>query len=169
MPIQIIRKIKNIGSFINDWKKNGVNHAFSQMNTNPTNILPIILLPKLTNWRNFFRFQKVGLLTACDIAQPLDKSTELGHTTGIVINKDAEIGKEVHIRQNVTIAGKSGEGAPTIEDKVEIGAGAVILGGITLGENSIIGANATVTTDIPPNSIAVGTPAEVIKEVNSER
>ena len=68
----------------------------------------------------------------------------------------------------MTIAGKSGEGAPTIEDKVEIGAGAVILGGITLGKNSIIGANATVTTDIPPNSIAVGTPAEVIKEVNSE-
>lgn len=160
---RINRRWKVFVQFMRNWKYRGINYAFSQTSIDPTEILPMILLPKPANWRNFIRFQKVGILTACDIAQPLDKSIDLGHTTGIVINKDAKIGKNVQLTQNVTIGGGSVEGAPVIERDVQIGASAVILGGITVGEGAIIGANATVVSDIPPHSVAVGTPAEVIR------
>ena len=52
---------------------------------------------------------------------------------------------------------------PTIEDRVDIGCGACILGNVTIGHDSLIGANAVVVTDIPPYSTAVGIPARVIK------
>ncbi len=85
---------------------------------------------------------------------------------GVVINHKAIIGNNVVIHQNVSIGdnGKSLD-APIIEDNCKISAGAVIIGGIRVGKNSIIGANAVVNKDIPPNSVAVGVPAKVIKQI----
>ena len=61
----------------------------------------------------------------------------------------------------VTIAGKGGA-FPVIKDNVYIGCGACILGGVTIGRNAVIGANAVVTKDIPDNAVVVGNPSKVI-------
>ncbi|HEM4403744.1 TPA: serine acetyltransferase, partial [Streptococcus suis] len=87
----------------------------------------------------------------------------LFHPYGIVISADAKIGDGVIIRQQVTIGNKGlggiGDKSPTIEENVEIGAGAKIIGDITIGAGSKIGANAVVTKSFPANSILVGVPA----------
>ncbi|PMN94910.1 hypothetical protein BCT23_02440 [Enterovibrio norvegicus] len=93
----------------------------------------------------------------------LDSSTHLPHIVGIVIGRGVIIGKNVSILQNVTLGSSIGENLrgsdktmPTIEDNVKIFSGAVVSGKITIGRNSFIGANATVTKNIPPNSLVVG-------------
>lgn len=80
---------------------------------------------------------------------------------GVVLNPNTRIGNNVSIHQNVTVGGRSGSGCPIIGDDVQIGAGAVILGDITIGEGAEIGANAVVIKDVPPHTIAVGVPAVV--------
>lgn len=90
----------------------------------------------------------------------------LAHPVSVVIGAGVVIKNNVTIFQNVTI-GSHGKGKleqkkyPTIENNVTIYAGAVIIGGITIGENSIVGANTVVNIDVPPNSIAVGIPCKI--------
>jgi serine O-acetyltransferase len=85
----------------------------------------------------------------------------IDHFSGIIISGDAVIGDDVIIRNGVTIGLKNTaeRGSPIIGNRVDIGAGAKILGKITVGDDVIIGANAVVITNIPPNSLAVGVPA----------
>lgn len=100
---------------------------------------------------------------ASDIRKPLPASTTLNHPTGIVISAESEIGENVVIQQHVTIGVQYwSDDHPIIEDDVTICAGASILGDITVGQGSIVGANATVIEDVPPKSTVVGTPAEVV-------
>jgi len=90
----------------------------------------------------------------------------IDHGHGIVIGETAEVGDDVMIYQGVTLGGTGkdiGKRHPTVESGVMIGAGAVILGNITIGDDSIIGANAVVTHSIPKNSLAVGVPAIIKK------
>ena len=87
---------------------------------------------------------------------------------GCVVHDNAVIGNNCHIFQNVTIGSKWPNGicdgtSPIIGDNVMIGAGAVIIGDITIGDNVSIGANAVVLMDIPDDSIAVGVPARIIE------
>ncbi|MER8025866.1 serine O-acetyltransferase [Glutamicibacter protophormiae] len=86
------------------------------------------------------------------------------HGVGIVINDRTLLGNDVHLRQGVTI-GNSGHNlqCPVIEDGVNIGASAVLLGGITVGRHSTVAAGALVTKDVPAGGQAKGNPA-VIKE-----
>jgi serine O-acetyltransferase len=89
------------------------------------------------------------------------------HARCIVLG-DAIIGNNVKIYQNVTLGAswdkeKGGKRYPTVGDNVRISAGAKIIGPVSIGKNSIIGANAVVVNDIPEDSIAVGIPAKVIK------
>lgn len=89
----------------------------------------------------------------------MGRNIKFGHRgIGIVIHKDTIIGDNVHVLQNVTIGAKDGA-APIIGNNVLIGAGAVILGGITIGDGSIVGANAVVTKNVETGSIAYGVPA----------
>lgn len=84
------------------------------------------------------------------------------HFGGIVIHGHAVIGDDCMIRQGVTIGNKNRERpleAPTIGSRVDIGAGAKLLGAIYIGDDSSIGANAVVLIDVPANAIAVGVPA----------
>lgn len=89
----------------------------------------------------------------------------IDHATGVVIGQTAEIGEDVTIFQGVTLGGTSrdhGKRHPTIGDRVTIGAGAKILGPIVIGAGSRIGANAVVVKPVPPDSVVVGVPGQVI-------
>jgi serine O-acetyltransferase len=83
------------------------------------------------------------------------------HPHGIVIGGDSRIGDRVRFYGNNTVGTAKDNGYPTIEDDVTIGAGARILGPVTIGARSVIGANAVVLADVPPDSVATGVPAKV--------
>ncbi len=108
------------------------------------------------------------LLTNIDIhpGATIGENVFIDHGIGVVIGETAIIGNSVTIYQGVTLGGVSlnpGKRHPTIEDNVTIGAGAKILGNITIGEESRIGANSVVVKDVPPYSTVVGIPGKVIK------
>jgi len=87
----------------------------------------------------------------------------IDHGMGIVIGETAEIGDDVMLYHGVTLGGQDltkTKRHPTIGKNVTVGAGAKVLGPITIGDGSAIGANAVVTKDVPPCHIAVGIPAK---------
>ena len=89
----------------------------------------------------------------------------IDHALGVVIGETAEVGADVTIYQGVTLGGTSlerGKRHPTVGDRVTIGAGAKVLGPVTIGAGSRIGANAVVVRDVPPDSVVVGVPGQVI-------
>lgn len=88
------------------------------------------------------------------------------HPTGIVIRKGCVIGDECKIYQNVTI-GRKNNGYPCIGNNVTIYPGAVVIGGISIGDNVVIGANAVVISDLPDHAVAAGIPAEVLRIENT--
>lgn len=94
----------------------------------------------------------------------------IDHGMGIVIGETAEIGDGVMLYHGVTLGGQvltQTKRHPTLEDNVTIGAGAKILGPITIGRDSAVGANAVVTKDVPPEHIAIGIPAKTLaRDVN---
>ena len=94
----------------------------------------------------------------------------IDHAIGVVIGETADVGNDVTIYQGVTLGGTSlerGKRHPTIGNRVTIGAGAKILGPITVGEGSRIGANAVVVGSVPPDSVVVGIPGRIISRTKS--
>ncbi len=90
----------------------------------------------------------------------------IDHGMGVVIGETAEIGCNVTLYHGVTLGGTSLEKVkrhPTLGDGVVVGAGAKVLGAITIGDNSRIGANAVVVKPVPPNSVVVGVPGEIVQ------
>jgi serine O-acetyltransferase len=90
----------------------------------------------------------------------------IDHGMGVVIGETAEIGVDVTLYHGVTLGGVSlekGKRHPTLEDGVVVGAGAKILGPITVSARSRIGANAVVVKSVHPNSVVVGVPGRVIE------
>ena len=90
----------------------------------------------------------------------------IDHGMGVVIGETAEIGDYVTLFQGVTLGGtgkERGKRHPTLGNHVVVGAGAKILGGITIGDNVKIGANSVVLKNVPANSTVIGVPARVIK------
>lgn len=95
----------------------------------------------------------------------------IDHGHGIVIGETTEIGDDVMIYQGVTLGGTGkdiGKRHPTIESGVMIGAGAKVLGPITIGRNAKVAAGAVVVKDVEPNSTVVGVPGEVVR-IDGER
>ena len=91
----------------------------------------------------------------------------IDHWFGVVIGQTTIIEDDVLIYQGVTLGGVSlvaGKRHPTIKSGVVIGAGAKVLGNITIGANSKIGANSVVVREVPDNSTAIGIPAHVIQK-----
>jgi serine O-acetyltransferase len=86
----------------------------------------------------------------------------IDHGMGIVIGETTVIGDDVLLYHGVTLGGTSaasGKRHPTLGDDVVVGAGATVLGAVTIGSHSIVGANSVVVTDAPANSVLVGSPA----------
>jgi serine O-acetyltransferase len=89
----------------------------------------------------------------------------IDHGMGVVIGETCEIGNGVTVFQGVTLGGtgkQKGKRHPTILDNALIATGAKVLGSITVGENSKIGAGSVVLKDVPPNSTVVGVPGKVV-------
>jgi serine O-acetyltransferase len=121
--------------------------------------------------RPFSFFYKVlKVLTQCATGIDLPCEVRLGrrftieHFGAIIVSGDTVIGDDVIIRQGVTLGLKNTgqRGAPVIGDRVDIGAGAKILGPVCIGNDVAIGANAVVLQDVPDNCIAVGIPARIL-------
>jgi serine O-acetyltransferase len=96
------------------------------------------------------------------------RRVRIWHHSGIVLSAYS-IGDDVHIRQNTTMGVvRRGENTeiPFIEEGVDIGCGACILGGVRVGRQSVIGANAVVLEDVPPYSVSAGVPARVVKKLD---
>ena len=99
-------------------------------------------------------------------AAVLGKGVFIDHATGVVIGETAEVGDNVTIYHGVTLGGTSLDRGrkrhPTVRDNVVIGAGAKVLGAITIGEGSQIGANSVVIKEVPPGAVVVGVPGQIV-------
>jgi serine O-acetyltransferase len=115
------------------------------------------------------RFRFWSAVTGADI--PLNCRISGGlllpHPNGVVIHPAADIGPNCLVFQQVTIGMRHG-GVPRIEGHVDIGAGAKVLGPITIGRNAKIGANAVVLTDVPAGATAVGSPARILQRARPD-
>ena len=122
----------------------------------------IKFIPRLIS--NFSRF-----LTGIEIhpKAQIGRRFFIDHGMGVVIGETTIIGDDVLIYQGVTLGGtgkEHGKRHPTVQNNVTIGAGAKILGNITVGEGSIIGASSVVIDNVPAHSTVVGVPGRVIQQ-----
>lgn len=124
-------------------------------------------------WRMKFRLlarilsQFGRFLTGVDIhpGALLGRRLFIDHATGVVIGETAIVGSDVTLYQGVTLGGTGkvhGKRHPTLCDGVFVGNNANILGNITIGQNSRVGAGSVVLNDVPPNSTVVGVPAHIV-------
>jgi len=108
------------------------------------------------------------LLTGVEIhpAARIGAGLFIDHGMGVVIGETAQLGDDVTLYQGVTLGGTgfaTGKRHPTVEDNVTIGSGAKLLGPITIGHGSKIGANSVVIHDVPANSTVVGNPGHPVR------
>ncbi|HQC71357.1 MAG TPA: serine acetyltransferase [Candidatus Competibacteraceae bacterium] len=102
-----------------------------------------------------------GIDLPCEVT--VGRRFKIEHFGDIIISGDTVFGDDVVIRNGVTVGLKRTHerGAPVIGNRVDIGAGAKILGAIRIGDDVVIGANAVVLQDVPPHSLAIGVPAQI--------
>jgi serine O-acetyltransferase len=124
-------------------------------------------------WRHKFKLlarwvsQVIRLFTGIEIhpGARIGRRVFIDHGMGVVIGETAIVGNDVTLYQGVTLGGtgkEKGKRHPTVRDGVFVGNNANILGNITIGENSRVGAGSVVLRDVPPNSTVVGVPAHVV-------
>src|ERR1700758_1416504 len=117
--------------------------------------------------------QVARFLTGVDIhpGATIGRRLFIDHATGVVIGETAIVGCDVTLYQGVTLGGTGkghGKRHPTLCDGVFVGNNSNVLGNITIGANSRIGAGSVVLSDVPPNSTVVGVPAHIVYQ-NGER
>jgi serine O-acetyltransferase len=124
-------------------------------------------------WRHGMRFlarfhsQVIRFFTGIEIhpGAEIGRRVFIDHGMGVVIGETAIVGDDVTLYQGVTLGGtgkEKGKRHPTLENNVTIGAGARILGNITVGENSRVGAGSVVLRSVPHNSTIVGVPGHIV-------
>ena len=123
----------------------------------------IPFLPAVFTWLNRLCFSCIIPSSA-----QIGRDVRIGYWgLGVVIHKHAQIGDRCWIMQNVTLGRKAGvESPPKLDENVAVGAGAVILGDITVGANSVIGANSVVVHSVPANVVVAGVPAKPIRSLS---
>jgi len=123
-------------------------------------------------WTGRFVSHLIRWLTGIEIhpGAKIGRRFFIDHGMGIVIGETAEIGDDVTLYHGVTLGGTTWEKTkrhPTLEDGVIVGAGAKVLGPITIGEQSRIGANSVVLRDVPQHSTVVGIPGTIVSSTKS--
>ncbi len=133
----------------------------------------LYLIYKYPEFRNIFYYRIGKIRILLNLIYP--KLSSLYITTQVIgeglfvqhgfstIIAAKSIGKNCWINQQVTIGFSNKEDSPIIKENVTINAGAKIIGGITIGNNVVVGANAVVVKDVPDNCVVVGVPAYIIK------
>lgn len=126
-------------------------------------------------WMRLARFVSLvsRFLTGIEIhpAAEIGKRFFIDHGMGTVIGETAQIGDDVTLYHNVTLGGVStakGKRHPTLGDGVIVGAGAMVLGPVVLGNNARVGANAVVLKDVAADTTVVGIPAHVVVKKDKE-
>jgi serine O-acetyltransferase len=126
----------------------------------------VLRLPFSVLYKFLFKFVEWTCGISLQYTVKVGRRVHIWHHSGMILGARS-IGDDVQIRQNTTFGvARRGDHRllkPIIEDRVDIGCGAVIVGATTIGHDSQIGANAVVLKDVPPWSVAVGIPAKVIK------
>jgi serine O-acetyltransferase len=135
-----------------------------------------VLLHRIAHWlwqRNFTTLARfishVGrFLTGIEIhpGATIGRRFFIDHGMGVVIGETSEIGNDVTIYQGVTLGGTSTQPVkrhPTIEDSVTIFSGAAVLGPVTVGRHSRVGAGSVLVTSVPPHSTVVGIPGRIVR------
>jgi serine O-acetyltransferase len=137
--------------------------------------LHAVWLHRMAHWLWRHRLRLVGrlishlgrFLTGTEIhpAAKIGERLFIDHGAGVVIGETAEIGDDVLMYQGVVLGGTSLEQVkrhPTLENGVVVGAGAIILGAITIGPESRVGAGSVIIESVPPHSTVVGVPGRVV-------
>ncbi len=131
-------------------------------------------------WRRGFRFPGRflswfgRLVSNVDIhpGATIGRRFFIDHGASVVIGETAVVGNDVTLYHGVTLGGvswKPGKRHPTLEDNVLVGCGAKILGPITVGAGSRVGANSVVIEDVPPGVTVVGIPGRIVRDVRERR
>lgn len=123
------------------------------------------LIKKLNDRWYWFLFRIVETLTGCSFTKATDigPGLRIHHFGNIFIHSGVKIGANCTLRQGCTIGNRvEGGPVPVLEDDVELGAYAQVLGGIRIGRGARIGAMSVVLQDVPPGATAVGIPAKII-------
>lgn len=122
-------------------------------------------------YRALYRRCRNGYGIELPYSARVGRQVVIEHQGGIVIHGNTEIGDRCIIRQNCTLGLKrldALDDAPVLGHGVHLGAGAVVLGRVMLGDGAIVGANAVVTTDVPPGALALGVPARIRVRTSGE-
>ncbi len=141
-----------------------------------------LIMHRFSHWlwkNNFYWLGRVSShigrwLTGIEIhpGATIGRRVFIDHGMGVVIGETAVIGDDCTLYHGVTLGGTTwnkGKRHPTLETGVVIGAGAKVLGPITIGKNAKIGSNAVVVKDVPENATAVGIPARILEEEKAKQ
>jgi serine O-acetyltransferase len=120
-----------------------------------------MLLSLVYRWLKIASQIVTGIDLPCEVV--VGRRLKIEHFGGIIVSGDTVIGDDVVLRHGVTLGLRRTDqpGAPIIGNRVDIGAGAVILGPVRIGDGAVIGANAVVLTDVPAGALAIGVPARI--------
>lgn len=158
---------EDLAQYKNDWMRPGFQallvHRFGSRVLEIENPLIRKPLKKLSSMmyilvRNFYGIELPPTAT-------IGRRLHIEHQHGIIVHYNAIIGDDCVLRHEVTLGQRdmNDDRAPTLGNRVEVGAGAKIIGGVLIGSDAVIGANAVVVRDIPAKAHAVGIPAKVIE------
>lgn len=150
-----------------DWTRPGfrtiVAHRFGNWRMRLTPL--VVRAPFSVLYRILYRHARNSYGIELPWCAAVGRRVIIEHQSGIIIHGRAEIGDDCILRQGVTLGNRSLErpaDAPKLGKRVNVGAGAKILGAVTIGDDAVIGANAVVLVDVPAGAIATGVPARIV-------